>query len=445
MDWMTDLPVTKRGFDSILVVVDYLTKLAHFVPCRKTDTSADAAATLRREVVRLHGVPEGIVSDRDPKLMSNFMQDLFKQIGVRHAPSTAYHPQTDGQTERLNRVIQEMLRNYVSPNHDDWDEHLDLAEFAYNNAYHESIKTTPFRLSYGYDPRNPMSAIQLRTNVDGKAVDLSHANPGATLCSFRSTGEHPYNVPKLEGALKYYRTPSAVAYLRSLSMGDTPMEVAECPAARKFTSFMQQQLQHARRCLEAAKQRQQAAAQKRFSEEAFRLGQYVWLSTVNLRSRLHGTPKFMPRYVGPFKIAKVINDTTYQLDIGETGKKVHNVFHSSLLKRCKGTPPAKPMPIVLSGDEDARGAYHRFEVETILDHKVDHRRRSKADGSRSNKRDDGLKYLVKWKGFDAIHNTWEPARNVDKAPLCLREYWQKWASSHPNETPLFNPVNHVES
>ena len=438
MDWMTDLPVTKRGFDSILVVVDYLTKFAHFIPCKKVDTSADVASTLRREVVRLHGVPEGIVSDRDPKLLSNFMQDLFLQIGIKHAPSTAFHPQTDGQTERMNRVIQEMLRNYVSPSHDDWDEHLDIAEFAYNNAYHESIKTTPFRLTYGYDPRNPLSAVKLQTNVDGKAVDVSHAKHGGLLCSFRSTSKNPFNQPKLEGALKYYSTPSAVAYLQSIQSDTSVPTVAECPAARKFTSYMQQQLQHARRCLDAAKQRQQAIAQKRYKDAAFQLGQYVWLSTVNLRSRLHGTPKFMPRYVGPFKITKVISDTVYQLDIGETHKKVHNVFHSSLLKRCKGEPPSKPLPIVLDEDVDARGAYQRFEVEAILDHKVDHRRRTRADGTRSSKRDDGVRYLVKWKGFDAIHNTWEPASNVDRATTRLREYWQQWSRTHPNETPLFS-------
>jgi hypothetical protein len=115
MDWMTDFPVTKNGFDSILVVVDYLTKLAHFIPTNKSQTSEEVAKLLRREIVRLHGVSEVIVSDRDPKLVGNYMQDLFRCLGVKHTPSTAYHPQTDGQTERMNRVIQEMLRNYVSP------------------------------------------------------------------------------------------------------------------------------------------------------------------------------------------------------------------------------------------------------------------------------------------------------------------------------------------
>jgi hypothetical protein len=433
VDWMTDLPLTKHGFDSIMVVVDYLTKYAHFIPCRKDATSIDVAKTLRREVIRLHGIPGGVVSDRDPKLLSNFMQDLFLQLGVKHARSTAFHPQTDGQTERLNRVVQEMLRNYVSPMHDDWDEHLDLVEFAYNNAYHESIKTTPFRLTYGYDPKNPMSNLLLRTDVDGKTVQLSSFNTGTHLYSFRSTPEHSVNVPQCQGALKYYQTPDGTAYLRAILAEDVP----ECPAARKFTSYMQQQLQHARRCLDAAKQRQRAHAQKRMTEQAYKVDDYVWLSTTNMRSRLHGTPKFLPRFVGPFKVIKVINDTTYMLDIGDTRTKVHNVFHSSLLKRCKGTPPSKPLPIVLSEDAESNGTYQRYEVELILKHRVNHRSRRKADGTRTAKRDDGLEYLVKWKGYDAIHNTWEPACNVDKAPLRLREYWQKWCESHPGETPLY--------
>lgn len=327
-----------------------------------------------------------------------------------------------------------MLRNYVSPLHDDWDEHLDMAEFAYNNSYHESIKTTPFRLTYGFDPRNPMSAMQLRANIDGKLVNFSHINAGTHLYSFKSTSTHKVNIPMCEGAFKYYRTAAGTAYLRSI----TPVDIPECPAARKFTSFMQQQLQCARRHLEAAKQRQRMHLQKRMTETAYTVGDHVWLSTANLRNRLHGTPKLMPRFVGPFPIIKVINDTTYMLDLGETRKKVHNVFHSSLLKRCKGAVPKRPLPIVLSDDADNRSTYERYEVEAILNHKVDHRSRRTADGARTPKRDAGVKYLVKWKGYDAIHNTWEPATNVDKAPLRLREYWQKWSHSHPGETPLYD-------
>lgn len=433
MDWMTGFPVTKNGFDSILVVVDYLTKMVHFIPCKESQTSEEVARILRREIIRLHGVPEGIVSDRDPKLMSNFMQDLMRCIGIKHAPSTAFHPQSDGQTERLNRVVQEMLRNYVSPLHDDWDEYLDLAEFAYNNSYHESIKTTPFRLTYGFDPRSPASTIKL--NVDGQVVNFSYIHTThACLFSMRSTSTNPVNIPKSTGAARYI---PVVEPALDIQEDDAVRVDIECPAARKFTSYMQQQLQHAKRCLDDAKQRQRAYAQKGLSDKPFKVGEYVWLSTLNLRRRLHGTPKLMPRYVGPFKITAAVNDTAYKLDIGETRRKVHNVFHSSLLRQHKGIVPAKPLPIILSEDADAQGTYQRYEVEMIVKHRLKHHQRSRSDGTRAAKRLDGIEYLVKWKGFDIIHNTWEPSRNVDKSDDLLREYWQRWSRENPGIPPLY--------
>jgi hypothetical protein len=260
MDWMTDLPVTKNGFDSILVVVDYLTKLAHFIPTNKKQSSEEVAKILRREIIRHHGVPEIIVSDRDPKLVSNFMKDLYRCLGVKHTPSTAFRPQTDGQTERMNRVVQEMLRNYVSPTHDDWDEYLDLAEFAYNNSYHESIKTTPFRLTYGYDPRSPSESITIKIG-DSKSVTFAHITPSARLCSMRCAKNVSKNIPTCQGAFKYYDASEAMALM---SMVSSEKQIHECPAARKFTSYMQEQLRHARQCLEDAKQRQPGICSKTY-------------------------------------------------------------------------------------------------------------------------------------------------------------------------------------
>jgi hypothetical protein len=211
--------------------------------------------------------------------------------------------------------------------------------------------------------------------------------------------------------------------------------IPECPAARKFSSYMQQQLQHARRCLEDAKQRQRAYAQRKMVDEPFRVGEYVWLSTLNLKRRMVGTPKLMPKFVGPFKVVKAVNETTYKLDLAETQKKIHPVFHSSLLKRYKGTVPQKVMPIVLEEDADSNGTYQRYEVHAIVDHRITHRTRPRADGTRTAKRADGVEYLIQWKGFDAIHNTWEPASNVDKAATLLREYWQRWRMRNPGEVP----------
>jgi Chromo (CHRromatin Organisation MOdifier) domain len=196
---------------------------------------------------------------------------------------------------------------------------------------------------------------------------------------------------------------------------------------------MQQQLQLARRCLDDAKQRQRAYMQKGMEDTAFQQGEYVWLSTINLRRRFTGTPKLMPRYVGPFKVVKLVGETSYKLDLGETGKRLHDVFHSSLLRRHKGPIPKKVSPIVFDGDEDKRG--ERYEVERILKHRCRYRTRPKADGTRTEKVLDDVQYLIRWKGFDDLHDTWEPSANVDGADTALLEYWQKWVSQNPSETP----------
>ncbi len=461
LDWMTDFKVTTHGFDSILVVIDYLTKLAHFIPTRKDASSEEVARLLRRDLFRLHGLPEVLVSDRDSRLVGTYMQDLFKSLGIKHTPSTAYRPQTDGQTERINRVIQEMLRNYVSPTHDDWDQYLDIVEFAYNNAYHESIKTTPFRLSGGYDPRTPNQMLLDATLnntivVAGKLMSYRHARKVLISSMTQSTFDRPINVPQGTGLNRFYPmnrfmnlalcddgTVEAMCE-KHASDDDEPRRVAECPAARKFASYMQQMLQHAKQCLDDAKQRQRAHAQQRMSEETYAENDYVWLSTVNLRRRMVGTPKLMPKFVGPFKITQVISSSAYRLDIGDTKKKMHDVFHSSLLKLNKGAIPAKPMPIVLDDDmsnlDYTSGKYKRFEVEQIIKHRVRHRKRG-SKGTDSAKTVQDIQYLIKWKGYDSLCNTWEPSKNVDKAPTLLRQYWQKWALENPNKSPLINLDN----
>ena len=137
------------------------------------------------------------MSDRDAKFTSSFWTSFCAQVGIQLKMSTAYHPETDGQTERMNRVIVDMMRHYISPTHDDWDEHLTAVEFAINNAYQQSVGSTPFRLTYG---QNPLTPVSLR-------------------------------IPKVEN-----------------------------PTALQVTQTLQERLQTAKRCLEAAQQRQKAYA-----------------------------------------------------------------------------------------------------------------------------------------------------------------------------------------
>lgn len=143
MDFITGLPKTKRGSDSVVVYVDKSSKMLHF-DATTTNVSAPGVARLFFDTIfRLHGIPRVIISDRDSKFTGKFWQELFRLCGTRLAMSTSFHPQTDGQTERANRTLVEMLRSFVNTSHDDWDVHLPALEFAYNNSINPSTASHP--------------------------------------------------------------------------------------------------------------------------------------------------------------------------------------------------------------------------------------------------------------------------------------------------------------
>jgi transposase InsO family protein len=157
LDLITGLPATEGGNDAIAVFVDKLTKMVRLVACQETDGAQEVANHFVDAVFRSHGVPKTLLTDRDPRFTSNLFREISKLLGVKQAMSTAFHPQTDGQTERVNRVVEEMLRHFVQPRLDDWDQHLAMVEFAINNAYQESTGNTPFFLNYGQHPLTPVS------------------------------------------------------------------------------------------------------------------------------------------------------------------------------------------------------------------------------------------------------------------------------------------------
>ncbi|KAI3787689.1 hypothetical protein L2E82_00022 [Cichorium intybus] len=155
MDFITKLPRTPRGFDSIWVIVDRLTKSAQFIPIREDYQASKLAEIYLKEVMKRHGVPISIVSDRDSRFTSHFWQSFQKHLGTKVLMSTAYHPQTDGQTERTIQTLEDMLRASVIDFGGSWDDHLPLAEFTYNNSYHSSIQMAPFEALYGSMCRTP--------------------------------------------------------------------------------------------------------------------------------------------------------------------------------------------------------------------------------------------------------------------------------------------------
>ena len=272
MDFITQLPKTPRGYDAIMVVVDKLTKMVHLTATHTTATAPSTAELYFNNISRLHGLQSSIVSDRDSKFTSRFWEALMELFGTKLKRSTAYHPQTDGQTERTNRTLEEILRAYVSDRHDDWDTRLAPAELAINNAVNSSTKQTPFYLNYGYHPLTP-----------------------ATL-----------GVHRLHGSTNQVAT--------------------------EFYQRMQTDLEAARQQLAAAQQRQAHYANLKRQDAAFDVGDRVLLSTANLRLRIDGpASKFNVKWTGPFTILERVGAVAYRLDLPAT-MKIHPVFHISLLK-----------------------------------------------------------------------------------------------------------------
>jgi hypothetical protein len=306
MDFITCLPLTNNDYDAILVIVDRLTKMVHLVPCKTTVTAPEVATLFINNVFRLHGLPSDIVSDRDPKFTSKFWESLMDQLGITLKRSTAFHPQTDGNTERVNRVVEDMLRHFIKSDQSNWDDMLPLVEFAINNSYHDSIKSTPFVLNYGRSPHLPIKRV----------------------------------IPKVQ------KNPKPLAH-----------------DAAALSEQIHLALAHAKQCLHAAQQRQKAYADMSRADVLFNDGDKVLLSTKNITLRMIGTSKLLPKFIGPFPIKRRIGKVAYELELPES-MQIHNVFHVSLLKHYyedkRVQPP--PPPVIL-------GDVPHWVVERVLSHR----------------------------------------------------------------------------
>lgn len=346
IDLIVGLPMSSYGHDAIIVFVDHLTKMVHFVPTTGNCSAMESAKHFVENVFRLHGLPKRIISDREPRFLSAFWKEMCRLLHIEQTVSTSFHPETGGQTERNNRILEDYLRNYVSPDQLDWDQYLFLAEFAMNNAYNYSTGMTAFQANQGWQPLTPLT----------------------------------------EGL---------------------PRAVSPVPVAEDFRIQWQQRFKRAKQNLLAAQSRYKSFADLKRREVTFKVGDKVMLSTKNVTLKTTGVRKLLPRWIGPFKVVKVVNPVAYKLELPPS-LRIHPVFHVSLLKVYHEGGRVQPPP---PPEADEEGEI--YEVEAILAHReVGPRKRKKTQ------------YLIKWLGYGPEHNTWEPEENVQGSPRLLREYWR---------------------
>lgn len=292
LDFITHLPCS-HGFTVILVVVDRFSKGVHFGALPTNFTAYRVAVLFLDMVCKHHGLPRSLISDRDPVFVSSFWRELFRLSGTRLRMSTAYHPQTDGQTEVMNRVLEQYLRSFVSAHPSQWFKFLAMAEWSYNTSVHSSTGFTPYEIVFGKAP--PSIPHYITGSSTNEAVD--------SLLSSRQV---------LHDTLR-------------------------------------------RRLLKAqATMKHQADAHRR--DVHFEVGQWVYVRLRPICQRsITGTahPKLSKRFFGPFQIFEKIGPIAYRLQLPPTAK-IHPVFHCSLLRPHQGPLPmttADPIPLTMVNNQ----------------------------------------------------------------------------------------------
>jgi len=244
-DFITKLPLA-QGYNAILVVCDCFSKMVHFIATTEKTSAEGLARLFQDHVWKLHRLPESITSDRGVQFAAAMMKELNNLLGIQMKLSTAYHPQTDGQMERINQELEQYLRVFIDYRQEQWPDWLETAEFAYNNKIHTATKISPFKVSYGQDPR----------------------------------------------------------------MGFEGRRKGKYKAAEKFVERMKKIQEEAKAALEKAQEEMKKFANRRQEEgEEYKVGDLVLLSTKDLKWQMKGrrSEKLTEHFVGPYKVKGIVS------------------------------------------------------------------------------------------------------------------------------------------
>jgi antitoxin component of RelBE/YafQ-DinJ toxin-antitoxin module len=251
MDFIGPLPITKHGYDGILVIVDALTKAAALEPIKFTHSAEDIAKIFIKRIISHHSLPRKIISDRDPRFSGRFWKAIFKMLGMQIALSTAFHPQSDGLTEWMNQSLETGLCTFINGSQDNWDDLLPMAEFAINSSVNISTGVTPFKMIYGKDARLPIDL-----NLDSNT-----------------------------------------------------------PAAVNFIKFMEETINQAHDNIVKAQASQKTQADKHRRDHQFKIRDKVLLSSRNLNLPSMHSCKLAPRWIRPFTIKVQKHKDSFELNL----------------------------------------------------------------------------------------------------------------------------------
>ena len=293
VDFIMKLPVSK-GHDSILVVCDRFLKMSHFVVTTEKTTAEGLARLFRDNVWKLHGLPESVISDRGPQFTAGLTRELNKMLGIETKLSMAYHPETDGQTERTNQELEQYLRMYVNHRQNNWSEWLATAEFAFNNKVHTATKMSLFQVNYGREPR----------------------------------------------------------------MGFDIRKKGKNEKAEEFVKEMKERHEEARAALVKSQEEMKRQADRSRKEvEEYRVGDKVLISTKDFSAELmkRATKKLTEKFIGPYVVKKIVLENTVELEL-PASLRVHPVVNVRRIvkyrEQIEGQKKIPPLPVEVAGEKE---------------------------------------------------------------------------------------------